>query len=164
MFVALAFVAISLFSIFNMRGTIAQQRERQTKLEQIISEQGKELQSLRDDLTGMDENGKLDELNLTINELLEELETQQISIANQQQTIEDLKKTLEEFQKNDFSGEYGYIIYTVKSGDTLGKICASLNIDYWENRDLILRLNNISDENIILTGQIFFFPKSIQNR
>ena len=66
-----------------------------------------------------------------------------------------------ELKNQPGSQEDDYILYTVKPGDALGRICAGLGIDYWKNRSLILELNHIQDENVILVGQILIFPSSM---
>ena len=160
---ALLLAIVSLFTIIKLRGTIQEQQEKQDQLEQTIIAQNEDLRSLQESLTVEDDNGEIVELTVTISELIEKLESQQITIDNQQAVIDELKAQVEELQTTSSDKEDEYIIYTVKAGDTLGKICTGLGIDYWKNRNVILNLNNISDENIILVGQTLIFPKSFQN-
>ncbi len=45
--------------------------------------------------------------------------------------------------------------YTVKTGDTLGSICARQGVSYQE----ITRLNQIENPDLIFPGQVFQIPK-----
>lgn len=159
---AIILTIVCLFLISSLRKQFVEQQENQQKLLDVIDQQGQDLKSIQDSLSVEDDNGEIVSLTLTIDELISKLESQQITIDNQQQVIEELKATVEEMKNSSDPEGDEYILYTVKPGDTLGRICASLNIDYWKNRDIILSLNNIANENIVLVGQNLIFPKSIQ--
>ena len=154
----------SLLLFFNLRKTLLEQKEKQQRMEQTITIQDNNLRSIQDSLLIESDDGKYDGITVKIEELIEQIKNQGILIDNQQQIIANLQTTVDELKEQNAENGDEYILYTVKSGDSLGKICSSLGVDYWKNRDLILNLNNIKDENIIIVGQVLFFPKSIQNQ
>ena len=147
----------------NIKNTV-EQKEKQQRMEQTITIQDNNLRSIQDSLLIESDDGKYDGITVKIEELIEQIKNQGILIDNQQQIIANLQTTVDELKEQNAENGDEYILYTVKSGDSLGKICSSLGVDYWKNRDLILNLNNIKDENIIIVGQVLFFPKSIQNQ
>lgn len=49
-------------------------------------------------------------------------------------------------------------IYIVKADDTLEKICETNNLDYMENLKTIMKVNGISDEDLIYAGQELLLP------
>ena len=161
---AIILAVVCLFLISSLRKQFVEQQENQQKLLDVIDQQGQDLKSIQDSLAVEGEDGEIVSLTLTIEELISKLESQQIVIDNQQQVIEELKASVDELKNSSNPDGDEYILYTVKPGDTLGKICAGLNIDYWKNRDVILSLNNISNENVVLVGQNLIFPKSIQTK
>lgn len=83
-------------------------------------------------------------------------------LHNQQKIIEDLQAQIAEIQAGQTSSS-DYIVYTVKTGDTLAGICKSLGIEYHANREIILSLNHIANENVIYTGQVLLFPKAAED-
>lgn len=102
--------------------------------------------------------------------LRREINSQDQLIAKQQELIDNQKGMIDELtsdvsQIKEFQSDNGdeYIIYVVKRGDTLKNICTKLNIDYQKNKSIILSLNRIQNENVIVTGYILVFPKTIQN-
>ena len=137
---------------------------RQQRLEETVAQQNEALDGLRSIILIPDENAEPAERTVTATELLEMLEAQQVTIDNQQKVIEELKATIAELKDQSSSQEGDYILYTVKPGDSLGRICAGLGIDYWQNRSKILELNHIQDENVIVTGQILLFPSYMKTR
>ena len=54
--------------------------------------------------------------------------------------------------------EDGDVVYTVTRGDTLAIICTKCGVDYWKNRDDILEINGLENENPIMVGQILKIP------
>ena len=77
-------------------------------------------------------------------------------MAEQKQKIEKM---------NGLLGNRGYtfdddgnMLYTCIAGDSLSLICERLGIDYKTNRDGILALNGIENENSIMKGQILRIP------
>lgn len=84
-------------------------------------------------------------------------------VLHQNQIVGELNAEIERLQLNGITTDEKYILYTIKSGDTLEGICQSLNIDYWKNKNAIMALNRIENGDIIFAGQTLIFPRSIQN-
>ena len=93
--------------------------------------------------------------------LADTVKKQKTTIDDQQKKIDELSASVNALKKQNGDGEY--IKYTVKSGDSLDAICAQLGIDYQANKDKIMEINGISDENIIFIGQTLKFPSSLVN-
>lgn len=88
--------------------------------------------------------------------LLERLENNEIKLNNQSEVIEELKALIE--NDADETHTIRFITYTVKSGDTLTKICNSVGINYSKNFKTILSINGIEDPNCIYVGQSIILP------
>ena len=86
---------------------------------------------------------RLDSVEGDISTLLEKYAIIEEALANQETTESD----------DD------YIVYIVQPGDTLFKICQEYGIDFHANRALILRMNYMSDANVISIGQKLLLPK-----
>jgi hypothetical protein len=54
--------------------------------------------------------------------------------------------------------ENDYVEYTVKGGDTVLNICASLKIDFFANEKWITEVNNIGNYNNIKAGKVLYLP------
>lgn len=48
--------------------------------------------------------------------------------------------------------------YIIQNGDTLNSICANNNIDYTKNKSKILKMNGITNEDMIYSGQTLYLP------
>lgn len=48
--------------------------------------------------------------------------------------------------------------YVIQNNDTLDTICENNNISYYDKRDIILRINGLTDENKIYCGEILYLP------
>lgn len=48
--------------------------------------------------------------------------------------------------------------YKIQNNDTLGTICENNNINYNEKRDIILKINGLTDEDKIYCGEILYLP------
>ena len=77
-------------------------------------------------------------------------------MAEQEALIEELNILLGN-RGYEFT-EDGDVIYTVTRGDTLAIICNKCGVDYWKNRDDILEMNGLDNENQIMVGQILRIP------
>ena len=165
-FVLALLIAIgSLLVCLKLRNTLHEQQQvieaqnsKQQQLEKVVAEQNENLQDIRSTIIVNNEDGEPVEQTVTINELIEMIENQQLTIDNQQEIIEELRASVKALEEKTETQEDEYILYTVESGDTLGRICAKLGIDYLKNRSVILGLNHITDENVILVDQILLFP------
>ena len=162
---ALLAAICSLIVCIRLSNTIREQNEAlesqlllQKQLERTVAEQSGDLDSLREKIIGSNGGGELPDRTVTVTELLDMLEAQQIRIDNQQEIIEGLRENVEELKEQPGNFEDNYILYTVKPGDTLGGICTELGISYWRNKSLILELNHIQNENVISAGRILIFP------
>lgn len=56
------------------------------------------------------------------------------------------------------AGTVPTIQYTMKSGDTVAKVCQSLGIDFYKNYGWITNINNIKDYSKIYVGQVLTLP------
>ena len=56
------------------------------------------------------------------------------------------------------AGTVPTIKYTMKSGDTVAKVCQSLGIDFYKNYGWITNINNIKDYSKIYVGQVLTLP------
>ena len=101
-----------------------------------------------------------------INSQADRIASQAETIRDQQEQINDLDAAMEILRKkkNDSASADDFILYTVKRGDSLEKICSKLNINYAKYKSVILSLNRIQNENAIITGYVLISPKSIQNQ
>ena len=142
---------LSLVSMFIMRSTLL---EKQQKLEEAIQNQQQEIAAIDKGDSHKDQ----DENSFLLNELLEKVESQQSALNNQQKTIEKLRGQIAEIQASQSLSD-DYVVYTVKTGDTLDGICKTWGISYNINKKMILSLNHISNENLIFTGQVLLLPK-----
>lgn len=88
-------------------------------------------------------------------DLLEMLETHELTLPNQDELISKLKALLEEKPQEDAET---FKEYTVVAGDTLFKICAANNLDYNTYCNTIITVNKIKDPNLIYVGQIILLP------
>lgn len=102
-------------------------------------------------------NGVLDSTGqTTAADLIAMLENQEITLQNQDEVLQQLKKLVENgFSKGD---TLTFKAYTVVSGDTLANICAANNIDYQSNINMILSVNGIANANYIYVGQTIMLP------
>ncbi len=63
--------------------------------------------------------------------------------------------------ENDISGDTvtGYVIpYTLKSGDTVLKVCNTLKIDFHKNQAWITKVNSIADYSKLPVGKVIWLP------
>lgn len=112
------------------------------------------------------------ELRDTISDMRQQLDTQQDTITRQQQTIDELlagaatqtplasEPPVNTPTPAPTPSEEPYQLYTVKNGDTLARICLNLGLNYATQRDEIMKLNNMTNENLIFVGQTYKFPKA----
>ena len=128
----------------------------------MIERQKTELESARG-AAAAPADGEADKT-VTTAQLLEMLQTQQQTIDKQQALIDELKEKIETLEAKPEDDGEEYIYYTVKLGDTLGRICAGLGIDYWKNRTEILSLNNIRNEHVIRVGQQLMGPSYMKRQ
>ena len=79
-------------------------------------------------------------------------------VAEQNQKIERMNGLLG--NRGYTVDEDGYMTYTCIAGDSLPLICEKLGIDYRTNRDKILAINGIANEQDIMKGQVLKIPLS----
>ena len=92
----------------------------------------------------------------TAADLIAMLENHEITLQNQDEVLQQLKKLVENgFSKGD---TLTFKAYTVVAGDTLANICAANNIDYKNNINMILSVNGIANANYIYVGQTIMLP------
>lgn len=152
--IAAIVAVISFVFMLNMRSMLLKQDNMRLELEQTVQEQEARINAFEQEET---ENGDV----FTAEELLDKIESQQIVLDKQQEIIDELSETVAKLQSGQTVVD-DYVVYTVKTGDTLAGICKEIGIDYHANRNTILSLNHIADENIIYTGQVLIFPNGNQ--
>ena len=84
------------------------------------------------------------------------------SLIKSEEKISTANNKIENFsRKESITGEKTEIkkIHIVKSGDTISSISKFYSI----NKDLIIKLNNLKDENYIFIGQNLIISESTQN-
>ncbi|WP_297430008.1 LysM peptidoglycan-binding domain-containing protein [Clostridium sp.] len=90
------------------------------------------------------------------NELVQK-EQQDNKLAQNAQQNDNASKVVAHSDK-DTDGIIKMKAYIIKSGDTLNNICANNNIDYNKNKSKILKINGITDENKIYSGETLYLP------
>lgn len=99
--------------------------------------------------------------------MTEKLQEQMSLIQNQQEVIDELQNKTEQNSSEASESERqnsGYVVYVVKSGDTLSEICKLFDIDYTANKQTILAVNHIYDENTVYPGQVLILPDISQSK
>ena len=129
--------------------------EQLDKQAQIIDQQAQSLKRLQNQFV----QAVLDSSGITTaQDLIRSIENNEITIANQDQILEQLKELVNSAEKEDDDTTVRFIAYTVKAGDFLTKICNEHQIDYDTNKNIILSLNGISNPNSIFIGQVIILP------
>ena len=128
----------------NYQSTILSQLEQQ---EAIADQQAGEIGQLRQ---------QLGESQSALGQLQEELEANRKTMEEQAENLRELEKILGVTEE----GGVRVITYTVEAGDTLYGICLKNGIDFHTSLTAILRLNNMTDPNVICVGQVLYLPIS----
>lgn len=120
---------------------------------EVISNQANTISKLQEQLV----NGILDSSGqTTAADLIEMLESHEITLQNQEKVLEELKAFVENSKQE--SSDTKFTTYTVVAGDTLAKICTEHGLDYRANIRIIIELNGIEDVNLIYVGQKLLLP------
>jgi len=152
LFAAFAVAASALFISYNNR--LGEQLQQQEKLQSIVSQQNADIKALQDTMAA----GASDSDNATIEDLTKQIESQQAILDSQKKDIAELKGLTD--IKDDHSNIVMFTSYTVKKGDRLSTICASLGLDYHANIRIIKAMNGIKNVNVIYVGQTLILPMS----
>ena len=99
--------------------------------------------------------------------MTEKLQEQMSLIQNQQEVIDELQNKTEQNSSEASESEQqnsGYVVYVVKSGDTLSEICKLFDIDYTANKQAVLAINHVYDENTVYPGQVLILPDISQSK
>lgn len=99
--------------------------------------------------------------------MTEKMQEQMSLIQNQQEVIDELQNKTEQNSSEASEPEQqnsGYVVYVVKSGDTLSEICKLFDIDYIANKQAVLAINHIYDENTVYPGQVLILPDVSQSK
>ena len=146
--------------VFSLNGKYEEQLRKQEEILNDLSEQGDVINSQADTIEKLQEqlvNGILDSSGqTTAADLIEMLESHEITLQNQEKVLEELKAFVENSKQE--SDEAKFITYTVVEGDTLAKICSEHGLDYKMNINIIIELNSIKDVNLIYVGQKLLLP------
>ncbi|MBQ2081736.1 MAG: LysM peptidoglycan-binding domain-containing protein, partial [Treponema sp.] len=125
------------------------------KLKKILEA---DLEKLQDEyeITEAELNNASEDNEELITELKDKIVGIKEKIAEQAALIEELNLLLG--NRGYEYTEDGDVVYTVTRGDTLAIICTKCGVDYWKNRDDILEINGLDNENQIMVGQILKIP------
>ncbi|MGI6248768.1 MAG: LysM peptidoglycan-binding domain-containing protein [Acutalibacteraceae bacterium] len=158
---ALCFIIFALsFSSISLKNKYDEHiRNQQTILNEIsnqktvIDNQSTAIVKLQEQLVScvLDNSGKT-----TANYLIKMLESQEMTLPNQEEVLAKLKA----FVEKEDSNKVEFIVYTATSGDSLSSICEKNGINYYANKNIILSINGIEDANQIYVGQNILLPAS----
>lgn len=143
--------ASALFVSLNNR--LEKQHLQQEELQNIVNEQETSIHALQDTLNG---NGQNSGNTAQIEELIEQIKSQQTILDNQEEVLKELGGL---FEKT--GGHTNLVIfssYTVQKGDCLSDICFAFGLDYQANIRIVKALNGIEDVNSIYVGQTIILP------
>ena len=132
--IALLCIATALLSLslFMLRHEYKEQLKNQEEIFDLLNDQSSVISSQAD----------------TIHQLQGQIDDNQVS-------LEELREKLE---NNSLPEQQDFVKYTVIDGDSLSTICSAHGINYYAMRDEIMEINNITDGNMIYTGQILLLP------
>ena len=144
-------VCLGVFAI-NTNIRYNEQLKTQIELATRLQEQETKIEDLQTYLV----NTLLDSSDITTaQDLIDSIENKEIEFKNQDEVLKQLKELVNSSGGNK---TIRFIAYTVKSGDTLTKICEEYDLDYQANINIILTLNGISDPSSIFAGQVIILP------
>lgn len=154
--VALGIFAINMNNKYNeqlkLQATISSKLEEQEK---TISEQKADIDDLQTQLL----NSVLDTSGITTaQELITRIENNEIAIKDEDTILKQLKDLVGATSEESEDKTVRFVAYTVKSGDSLTKICDEHKLEYNANKNIILSLNGITDPNSIFVGQVIILP------
>ena len=115
-----------------------------------------EVADLNNQAEALDAEAEAAEDDSLIAEIRTEITAVKQKVAEQKQKLEKMNGLLG--NRGYTFDEDGNMIYTCIAGDSLALICERLGIDYKSNRDAILAVNGIENENSIMKGQILKIP------
>lgn len=101
---------------------------------------------------------KYSELIKTNSEITEQIEKLETENKKQESNISEVKEASEMQEKSDGKDFVRFKVYIIKDGDTLQKICNENNLDYMNSKAMILKINSITDENKIYSGESIYLP------
>lgn len=147
-----------LLVINNQQEEIKNQKNEIEAQKSEIDKQNEILQNQAESITKMHElliNGVLDNTGkTTVVRLIEMLESQEITLPNQDEVITELKALLEKRPEAMVT----FKVYNVVAGDNLVEICDKNNLDYSAYIKTILTINGIENANQIYVGQTILLP------
>ena len=154
--VSLGIFAINMNNKYNeqlkLQATISSKLEEQEK---TISEQKADIDDLQTQLL----NSVLDTSGITTaQELITRIENNEIAIKDEDTILKQLKDLVGATSEESEDKTVRFVAYTVKSGDSLTKICDEHKLEYNANKNIILSLNGITDPNSIFVGQVIILP------
>ena len=154
--VSLGIFAINMNNKYNeqlkLQATISSKLEEQEK---TISEQKADIDDLQTQLL----NSVLDTSGITTaQELITRIENNEIAIKDEDTILKQLKDLVGATSEESEDKTVRFVAYTVKSGDSLTKICDEHKLEYTANKNIILSLNGITDPNSIFVGQVIILP------
>lgn len=103
-------------------------------------------------------NSKLKDQIEKVDNLVSAVEEQEMKIGSLESKATEQNPTQEVTTVAE--SQISLVPYKVKSGDTLYSICKAHNIDYEENKNFILSINNIKNPDSIYAEQMIYVPVS----
>ncbi len=144
-------IGLGIFAI-NSNNKFNEQLEMKDK---VISEQKDNIDDLQSQLVDVTvESSDI----TTAEELINRIENNEISFANQDVILQQLKDLVDSSTNDGKVKNVKFVAYTVESGDSLLKICDEYKLDYQSNKKIILSLNGIENPNSIFAGQVIILP------
>ncbi|MCI8712875.1 MAG: LysM peptidoglycan-binding domain-containing protein [Ruminococcus sp.] len=148
------------FCVFSLNKKYESQLKKQEEILDELSTQSNIINNQADTIAKLQEqlvNGILDGYKqTTAADLIEMLENHEITLQNQEKTLNELKAFVESSKED--SNNAKFTVYTVVAGDTLAKICSEHGLDYNTNIRIIIELNGIENVNLIYVGQKILLP------
>lgn len=115
----------------------------------IINEQNTTISTLQEQIDGGDAKEEAPQVDYG-----DILESHEATLQSQDETLKEIIARLD----GEGVSTVRFSVHTVAPGDSLMKICEEHGIDFHENREVILTINNISNPDIIAVGQNIFLP------
>jgi proteasome lid subunit RPN8/RPN11/LysM repeat protein len=162
-FIALLVViaAVSTIILITLNNQLQSQLQQQQELVTLISKQGQQIldqnasietlkTSLADSVLSSENSG-------AVEDLIEKIETQQITLDNQEEVLAKLKALLASTERDD-ANIVIFTSYTIQKGDSLSGICKRFGLDYRANISIIKAINGIKDPDSIYAGLNIILP------
>lgn len=146
------------FSVGSLNHAYKEQQKKQDAILSQLDDQNEVITNQSITITQLQE--QLGDSQTSVDDLIEMIENNKITIHNQDTVIKELQELVGvPGENNANSVEYvSFVAYTVVAGDSLSNICEKNGIDYQANKNAILAINGIVNDNLIYIGQKILIP------